>query len=525
MTGFVEYESYDAVGLADLVHATEVQPLDLLEACLARIEERNPRLNAVVHVMAGLARTQVETVRPEQPLAGVPFLLKDLLAAVAGQPLTASSRFLAAFVPDHDSELVTRLRGAGLVFAGKTNTPELGIMGVTEPRWRGPTRNPWNLAYTPGGSSGGSAAAVAAGIVPAAHGGDGGGSIRIPASCCGLFGLKPSHGRNPLGPDVGECWAGQVQEHAITRTVRDSAALLDATCGPDLGAVGMIPRPVRPFLEEVGRNPGRLRIAFTTASVFGDTTHAECRVAAEDVAALCGALGHQVDEAHPPVDKGVLRWAYLAIVAVGTARTIAESAALVERPGRAREFEPETWMLGLIGRSLPAHLYQEAIDQVHSCRRRMAAFFQSYDVLLTPTLAYPPVPIGSQRLRAHEALALAVLRTVPNRRALRLALERMAAEKLETTANTMLFNQTGQPAMSVPLSWSNEGLPIGTQFVARYGEEALLFRLGAQLEAARPWVHRRPPGFSDLAASPSGTSPPDGARSPSNSTANHQEAL
>lgn len=493
MPKFAEYEAYDAVGLATLIQRGEVAPAEVLEACLERIAARNPALNAVVHLSAESARRQLASLERGRPLAGVPFLLKDLLAAEAGQPLTGSCRFLANLVPARDAELVARLRRAGLIFVGKTNTPELGIMGVTEPRWRGPTRNPWQLDHTPGGSSGGSAAAVAARLVPAAHGGDGGGSLRIPASCCGVFALKPSHGRNPLGPEVGEVWAGLVQEHAITRSVRDSAALLDVTCGPDAGAVGMLPPPTEPFLAQVGRPPGRLRIAVTTTSLFGENTHPDCRAAAYDTARLCQELGHEVEEAHPPFDKGALRWAYLAIVAVGTARTIQESARLVGRPARPRFFEPETWMLGMIGRSLPAHLYQQAIDHVHLARRQLAEFFTRFDVLLTPTLAYPPVPIGYHRLRPAEEAALAVLRALPVRRALLYALERMAAERLETTANTMLFNQTGQPAMSVPLFWNATGLPIGTQFAARYGEEALLLRLAAQLEQARGWEHRQPP--------------------------------
>lgn len=508
MRGFAEYERYDLVGLAKLVRQRQVHPSELLDACLERIQQRNPALNAVVHLMADAARRDILAVDHTQPLAGVPFLVKDLLAAVAGEPLTGSCRFLADAVPDHDAELVARLRRAGVVLVGKTNTPELGIMGVTEPRWRGPTRNPWNLSYTPGGSSGGSAAAVAAGMVPAAHGGDGGGSIRIPASCCGLFGLKPSYGRNPIGPDVGEAWVGLVQEHAITRSVRDSAALLDATCGPELGAVGMLSPPGSSFLGEVGAPPGFLRIALTTKSLFGETTHPDCRAAAEEAARLCQELGHRVEEAHPPLEKEGLRWAYLAIVAVGTARTIDEAAHCLGRPPRAGWFEPETWMLALIGRSLPASVYQGAIDFMQRSRRQIAAFFRAHDVLLTPTLAHPPARIGAHQLRAHEAAALALLRVIPNRRALLAALERMAAERLETTANTMLFNQTGQPAMSVPLYWNSQGLPIGTQFVARYGEEALLFRLAAQLEEARPWAHRRPPGFSDLGDGGDETSPP-----------------
>lgn len=493
MTDLPEYDTLDALALADLVRRGEVRPGELVDVAAARIAARNPGLNAVVHTFLERARAVASGPLPDGPFRGVPLLLKDLLAAYAGEPLTSGSRFLRSFVPDHDSELVTRLKAAGFVALGKTNTPELGIMGVTEPALFGPARNPWSLDHTTGGSSGGSAAAVAAAMVPVAHGNDGGGSIRIPASCCGVFGFKPTRGRTPLGPDVAESWSGLVVEHCLTRSVRDSAAVLDATHGPDPGAPYFAPPPQRPFLLEVEREPGALRIAFTAESLFGDTTHAECRGAVHDAAQLLAGLGHRVEEARPAFDKVTLRRAYLTIVAVGTARAVTLAAAAVGRRPRGGDLEPETRMLALIGHATPAPELQAALDAMHLAARRIAGFFADHDVFLTPTLAYPPTRVGELAARPSERLSMAVLRGLPFRALLDVALDRLAAEKLETTGNTMLFNMTGQPAMSVPLAWSAAGLPLGLQFAGRYGDEATLFRLASQLERARPWAHRRPP--------------------------------
>jgi|WetSurMetagenome_2_1015567.scaffolds.fasta_scaffold87722_2 amidase len=496
MAVFPEYETYDATGLAELVRRREVSPATLLEAAIERIEARNPRVNAVVRPMFAEARRTASEPLPDGPFTGVPFLLKDLMAAYAGVPLTSACRFLAGFVPAYDSEMVVRHKRAGLVVAGKTNTPELGIMGFTEPRLFGPCRNPWNTDHTTGGSSGGAAAAVASGMVPMAHGGDGGGSIRIPASCCGLFGLKPTRGRNPLGPVYGESWCGLVQEHAITRSVRDSAALLDATCGPDLGAPYFAAPPARPFLAEVGADPGRLRIAWSAQPLFGETTHPDCRAAVADAAAVCASLGHHVEEARPEFGKAALRRAYLAVVAVNTARGIEHAGEVMRRQPTAADFEPETWFLATIGRRMSAPRYQAAIELLHLSSRKVAAFFTGFDVFLTPTLAHPPLRIGALALKPADAGAILALRAAPLKRLLDLALEKMAGQAFEATSNTMLFNQTGQPAMSVPLYWSAAGLPIGTQFVARYGDEATLLRLAAQLEQARPWLDRRPAWLS-----------------------------
>jgi amidase len=512
---FAEYERYDGLGLAELVRDRQVAAGELVEAALARIEARNPALNAVVHTMAEQARAEAsgEGAGPSGesslgaagqpspgPFAGVPLVLKDLMAAVAGEPLTSSCRFLANYVPDHDSELVRRLRRAGFVFVGKTNTPEFGIMAVTEPRFRGPARNPWDTDRTPGGSSGGSAAAVAAGITPLAHGGDGGGSIRIPASCCGLFGLKPSRGRVPLGPDFGEAWGGFVQEHVLTRSVRDSAAVLDATAGADESAPYAAPPAARSFLSAVTADPGRLRVAFTSEPFFGRSTHAECRAAVEDAAKLCESLGHEVQEATPRFDKAAARRAFMVVVAAGVARDVARAGELMGQGPTKAGFEPATWFLRSAGRRLSAEDYEAALDTAHEVRRSFAAFFADFDILLTPTLPQPPVAVGALQPHGLDAASLRVLPYLPLGPALQPLLVKFATDTWEAMGNTMVFNQTGQPAMSVPLAWSTGGLPIGLQFAARYGEEATLFSLAGQLETARPWAQRRPPRFSDTAA-------------------------
>jgi len=311
METFSDYDRYDGLGLAELIRKGEVSAREVCEAAILRIETLNPALNAVIQPMFDLGRRAVETGLPDGPFRGVPYLLKDLVAAYAGVPLTAGSRARRDFIPDRDSELVRRFKQAGLVILGKTNCPEFGLLAVTEPELHGPTRNPWDTGRTPGGSSGGSASAVAAGMTPLASGGDGGGSLRIPASHCGLFGLKPTRGRNPTGPLYGTLWQGAVVEHAITRSVRDSAALLDATCGADAGAPYVIPPPKRPYLEEVSREPGKLKIAFNTRSPIGTEVHPECVRAVEEAARLLEDLGHAVEAAQPDLNGEALAKSYL----------------------------------------------------------------------------------------------------------------------------------------------------------------------------------------------------------------------
>lgn len=487
-----EYIRHDAVGLAELVRNGEAQPRELIAAAIDRIESLNPRLNAVIHKIYDRAFEAAEDGVPDGPLRGVPFLLKDLLAHYGGVPTTAASRYMRNFIPDHDSELVERYRAAGLVVLGKTNLPEMGLLGITEPELWGPTRNPWALDRTPGGSSGGAAAAVAARFVPAAHASDGGGSIRIPAAACGLFGLKPTRGRVPLGPDLGESWMGLVQEHAVTRSVRDSAVLLDVVDGADLGAPYAAPPKERPYADEVGKDPARLRVAFTDVALFGTETHADCTAAVDDAAALFEDLGHDITEATPAFDKEGLTLAYLRIVASSLAADIAQYAATTGRKPTPDQFEVETWLLATIGRKTHASVLAADLALIGRETRRMARFFEQYDLLLTPTLARPPVLIGELQPKPAERNAMKTLQRLPVKKLLDLVLNQLAAEALAATPNTMLFNLTGQPAASIPLFWNAAGQPIGVQAVAGFGREDLLFRVAGQLERARPWDHRIP---------------------------------
>lgn len=488
---FDDYVKHDALALADLVRKSEARPVDLLDAAIARTEQVNGRVNAVVAKGYDRARRIAEAAVPQGPFAGVPFLLKDLVLTEAGVPTSQGSRFFAGVTVDHDSEMVVRQKRAGLVIFGKTNTSEMGILPVTEPALWGATRNPWAIDRTCGGSSGGAAAAVAAGIVPVAHASDGGGSIRIPASCCGLFGLKPSRGRNPFGPDYGEGWHGLAQEHCVSRSVRDSAALLDATSGPDLGAPYWAPPPPRPFVEEVGRDPGRLRIAFTAKSLLGKEVHADCVAAVQRAAMLCESLGHVVEEAAPPIDRDEVTHAYLVLTSAETAGMIDYGAKMLKRRPRASQFEAGTWFFAQVGRAHTAAELAAAVHVVHAAGRAVARWHERYDVLLTPTLAQPPLPIGAFDPRAIENAALAALRALPARPALRKALDGLADRGFEFAAFTPLANLSGQPAMNVPLHWNAAGLPIGTQFVGRVAEEGLLLRLAGQLEKAQPWFDKR----------------------------------
>ncbi len=465
--------SLDATAQADLVRRKEVKAIELVDAAIDRIERLNPTLNAVVTPMYDLARKTALGPLPDGPFAGVPFLLKDLLAAYAGVRLTEGSAFLRDHVVDHDSELVARHKRAGLIVLGKTNTPEFGLLPTTEPHLFGPTHNPWDTSRTPGGSSGGSAAAVAAGIVPMAHGNDGGGSVRIPASCCGLFGLKPTRGRNPLGPDFGDIFGGLVAEHAVTRSVRDSAALLDATSGPDIGDPYWAPPPARPFLQEVGADPGQLRIAFTTEAATGAEVHPDCVAAVKDAAALCVDLGHEVVEGSPLVDGQSLTQMFITVWSAGCTLTMDGLALTTGQAATQDKFEPLTWALAEMGRSHTAPAYLMAITVLQVMARTVARFFVDHDIWLTPTLSEPPVPLGTFDSPPEDPLR---------------GFGRAAA----FVPFTPLCNITGQPAMSVPLYWNADGLPVGAHFVGRFGDEATLFRLAAQLEQARPWADRRP---------------------------------
>lgn len=492
-----DYVRHDAVALATLVQRRELSPSELLEAAIARIERLNPALNAVVRTRFEAARAEAAAVDVSAPLAGVPFLVKDLLATVANESTSGGNHRLAQIAMPFDSEMVRRYRAAGLVMAGRTNTPEFGLTPYTESAHLGPARNPWNPAHTPGGSSGGSAAAVAARMVPVASGGDGGGSIRIPASCCGLFGFKPSRGATPTGPMFGELWHGFAIEHAISRTVRDSAALLDATWGADGGAPYAAPHRVRPYLDEVMLDPGRLRVAFTSQPFFGQRVHNDCVEGLRFSAKLLESLGHEVVEAAPPVRGEELAQAYVTVLAGEVRAEIEAMAGVLGRAPKADDFEPATWCLGLLGRSFSAADYALASRRLQLAARRMAPFFERHDVLLTPTLAAPPPRIGELQPTAAEARAMRGINALGAGWLMRLTgtVKQMADRTFDFMPYTPLFNATGQPAMSVPLTWNGAGLPIGMHFVGRLGDDALLLRLAGQLEQARPWRERVAPGY------------------------------
>jgi amidase len=472
--GFPEYERYDAVGLARLVRDKQVSAAELLEAAIERVERRDPALNAVVNKLYDHGRRAIAAGLPEGPFTGVPFLLKDIGALLTGAVTTFGARLFADFLADHDSEIVARYRRSGLVVFGKTSTPEFGLAPTTEPRLFGPTRNPWNLAFSAGGSSGGAAAAVAAGLVPAAHASDGGGSIRIPASACGLFGLKPTRARNPAGPDAGEGWGGQSIAHVVTRTVRDSAALLDATAGPDVGDPYWAPPPARPFLDEVGADPGRLRIALCLEPWNGHPVDAECRDATLAAAKLCEGLGHTLGEGRPEIDVAGLREAQMTVVSANIRAVLEARAAALGRPLAPDDVETHTWRTAAWATGRSAADYARAINALHRAGRAVGRFFTRWDVLLTPTMCRPPLRLGELDMMSDDAEGY--VRTLAG-----------------TIAFTSLFNSAGTPAMSVPLAWTRDGLPVGVQFAAGFGEEARLFRLAAQLEAAQPWADRRPP--------------------------------
>lgn len=468
-----DYEDYDGVGLAKRVARGDVSPTELLDAAIARVEARDERFGAIVYRMFDVARAEIEAGLPEGPFRGVPFLLKDLHLGWPGVPLTNGSRLFADHVSKVESELVARYRRAGLVVFGRTHSPEFGLVTSSESALYGRTKNPWNLEHTSGGSSGGASTAVTAGYAPLANASDGGGSIRIPASCCGLFGMKPSRGRTPAGPVRGEGWCGMTAVHAVTRSVRDSAALLDATSAPDPGAPYQAQPPARPFLEEVGAPPGRLRISLQRATWNGTEVDPDCLTALEDAASLCRELGHEVVDEAFEVDARALGLATSTIIAVDTHAALTQRAEALGRPLAEEDVEPGTWAMASLGASRRGADLLAATRTIHAAGRQLADHLTRFDLVLSPTMAVPPVRLGvlspSNPDRAEQLGTL-----------------------LRSVGFTQLGNATGSPAMSVPLFWSESGLPIGAQFMGRRDDEATLFRLAAQLEAARPWFDRRP---------------------------------
>jgi amidase/6-aminohexanoate-cyclic-dimer hydrolase len=473
-----DYENHDALGLAALVEAGDVTPTDLLEAALARAEALNPALNCLVHLQPEAARRMIDAGLPQGPLRGAPFLLKDLGAEAVDFPSSGGSRLLRETRWPADSALYARLRRAGLVTFGRTTAPEGGVGATTEAQvYGGPTRNPWDLTRSPGGSSGGAAAAVAAGIVPAAHGSDGGGSVRIPASCCGLFGFKPTRARLPDGPYAGEGWAGMAIDGFLTRSVRDAAALLDATAGADLGAPYWSPPMRDSFTAALARPPRRLRVAVCDTTLTGAPIHPDCRAAVADAARLLEDLGHAVEEARPDANVAAMMRAWTDIVACGTALWVRQRLAKLERSLREDDLEPSIHGAVRHAATLSGADYLAAVESIHAFGRQVAGFFQTRDALLTATLAEPPAQLG--RLAP----------TNPDFLDYRLG----PGQTFAYSPFTAVFNATGQPAASVPLHWNAAGLPVGVHLATGFGEDETLMALCGQLEAARPWFDRRPP--------------------------------
>lgn len=475
----------DATAQAELVSSGEASAVELVEAAVARIEQLNPQLNAVIHTFFEEAVAEAAGELPDGPFRGVPFLLKDLGATLAGQPFHLGMKVLkeAGFRAPLDSYLGQRFKQAGFVTVGKTNLPELGILPTTEPESYGPTRNPWDTERSSGGSSGGSGAAVAAGMVPVAHANDGGGSIRIPASCCGLVGLKPTRQRISEGPLIGDIMSGLTAELVVSRSVRDTAAILDAVHGPAPGDPYAAPEPTRPYVEELQGEPGKLRIGLTELPAVPDIeVHPDCLTAIREAAALLESLGHQVEES-TPVDEATataldLEDTFLTRWAAGQAATVDQFGMLLGRELTADDVEPLTWAMVEIGRERSAGRYLRDIGIHQGLARATAAWHESgFDLQLTPTMAAPPVPLGTHDQHGPDPME---------------AYRKALVQGVFTAS----YNATGQPAISLPLHWSDDGLPIGVQLVAAYGREDLLISVAAQLEQARPWADRRPPVFA-----------------------------
>jgi amidase len=465
----------DAHDQAELVRSGQMTPVELVEAAIARIEKYNPSLNAVIHPRFDRARREAAQAVPGGPFRGVPLVLKDLACQSKGDPYHCGTRFLkeAGWRADHDTGFVRRFRDAGFVIVGRTNVPEFGLTITTEPVAYGPTCNPWDTERSAGGSSGGSAAAVAAGLAPVAHGNEGGGSIRIPASECGLVGLKPTRARVSHAPDMGEAWMGSTVQGVLTRTVRDTAAVLDCIAGDEPGDPYPAPPLRRPLALEVGADPGRLRVGFLDHPLLGGlSADPDGQQAVAEATRLLAGLGHSVEESHPrALEDDALQGHFLNVVAAGTARDLAGWGERLGRTVSDDEVETVNGGFAAAGRALSAADYLASMEWLHGFTRRVCSWWadDGFDVLVTPVLNGPPPPIGWLSDPA-EGLFRAI-------------------GMLQYTAQ---FNVTGQPAVSLPLHWTAHGLPVGVQFVAAYGYEDLLVRLASQIEAAAPWRHRRP---------------------------------
>lgn len=497
---FAGYRRHDATALAAAVAAGRVSADHLLALALARLSAVQPALNPVCRLMEGQARAQLTAGLAPGPLAGVPFLIKDAAQDYAGLPTACGSRALAGLPPARENaHVVRRFLQAGLIVFGKTSTPELALKGVTSPLAFGTTRNPWDPARTPGGSSGGAGAAVAAGVVPMAAGNDGGGSIRIPAACCGLVGLKASRGLVSVGPGQGEVWFGASSEGVLSRSVRDTALAMDVLAGPEPGDPVALPRPATSFVEQLATPLPRLRIAWCADSPIGEPVHDEARLAVERSVDLLRRLGHTVEAAQPALDGQALANSFLHIYFGQVPAAMREAA---RQGARESDFEPLTRLIATLGRATSAETLTRELGRWNDYARALAALHARYDVYLTPTLASPPVPHGTGDPPPLQLAVLGALRASGLLSVLKRAgllegvIRQMANDSLRHVPFTQLANLTGTPAISLPLHWTADGLPMGVQLHAAAGDDGLLLRLAQELEAAQPWFDRLPPAFA-----------------------------
>jgi amidase len=492
MTGF-DYKKYDGLALAELVKKKEVQPIDLVDEAVKTIETINPKLNAVIHKMYDQARKAAEG-QLTGAFAGVPMLLKDITQEIEGEPITAGSRAFQSYRAKKDSMYVEKLRSAGVVFLGQTNVPEFALVAITEPTHYGPTKNPWNLNHTPGGSSGGSAAAVASGMVPIAGANDGGGSIRIPAAYCGLFGLKPTRGRTPVGPNYGRAWQGASVEHVLSRSVRDSAAMLDVLKTFEKTAAFHAPVFDGSYLD-AAQTPikRKLKIAFSTQSPIGTEVHRDCREAVLKTARLLESMGHLVEEVDAPVDGKKLAKSYLMMYFGETASTLNSLEEVLGRKASFSDVEPTTWLLGLLGKATTAEEFVLAIREWDKAVFGMVLFHETYDFYITPTTAFPPAKIGELEPTQAEKFLISTVGKLGLGGVLKKAgiVDQIAEKNLMRTPFTQLANLTGQPAMSLPLHQTPDGLPVGVQVMAAKGREDLLLQLAGELEQSEHWLDVR----------------------------------
>lgn len=484
----------DGLGLAHLVKAKEIHPKELVEASIEIIETLNPSLNAVIYKMYEQARKQAENHSLSGPFAGVPVLLKDINQQLKDEPLTNGSKAYRSFKAKEDSRYAIQLRNAGTIFLGFTNAPEFALMAITEPKQYGPTRNPWDLKVTPGGSSGGSATAVATGMVPFAGASDGGGSIRIPAAYCGLFGLKPSRGRTPVGPQSGRHWQGASVNHVLARTVRDSAAVLDTLSMTERASAFQAPAFSGTYLDLLHQPLDKgLKIAFSTISPLGTEVHPDCRQAVLEAARLLESMGHYVVEDTAPVNGKAIAKSYITMYFGEVGAELRALEDVLGRKANRRDVEPTTWLLGSLGQSISAAEFVLSLKEWDKAAMQMEAFHEKYDFYMTPTTAMPPARIGELELSSAEKMLAAIADKFGVAKFLKKVglVDTLVETSLKRTPFTQLANLTGQPAMSLPIYKTADGLPLGVQVIAARGREDLLFRLAAELEQTRHWIDVR----------------------------------